>query len=170
MAADNEINVKVTATTGDLEASMKRAANGTPTAGGLASKYAGAAAQTIHLRTSAKLAQTESIHVHVSGAMVTTCPFSDISSAQNVLASVDFLRVLRTPRSRHVVNNIFGENLSGPLLDEKQSSSWRNGDNGVWLVGGWCWDGMVLLEGCVVSAMRVAVGFDVDIPWGALKT
>ncbi|KFY00825.1 hypothetical protein V490_01185 [Pseudogymnoascus sp. VKM F-3557] len=126
-------------------------------------------AQTIHLRTSASLAQTESIHVLGSGAMVTTCPFSDVSSAQNVLRSVKFLRALRTPRSRHVVNNIFGENLTGPLVDEKQSP-WSNGDDKIWLVGGWCWDGMVLLEGCVVSAMRVASALDVDIPWNALKT
>jgi hypothetical protein len=146
---------------------MKLAVNDT-TASGLASKGT-RAAQTIHLRTSASLAQTESIHVHVSGAMVTTCPFSDISSAQNVLRSVKFLRALRTPCSRRVVNNIFGENLTSPLLDEKQSS-WRNGDGKIWLVGGWCWDGMVLLEGCVVSAMRVALALDVDIPWCALET
>jgi len=146
---------------------MKLAMNDT-TASGLASKGR-RAAQTIHLRTSASLAQTESIHVHVSGAMVTTCPFSDISSAQNVLSSVKFLRALRTPRSRRVVNKIFGENLSSPLLDEKESS-WRNGDDKIWLVGGWCWDGMVLLEGCVVSAMRVALALDVDIPWRVLET
>jgi hypothetical protein len=146
---------------------MKLAMNDT-TASGLASKDA-RVAQTIHFRTSASLAQTESIHVHVSGAIVTTCPLSDISSAQNVLRSVKFLRALRTPRSRRVVNNIFGENLTCPLLDEKQSS-WRNGDDKVWLVGGWCWDGMVLLEGCVVSAMRVALALDVDIPWRALET
>lgn len=146
---------------------MKLAVNDA-TASRFASK-GGSAAQTIRLRTSASLAQTESIHVHVSGATVTTCPFSDISSAQNVLRSVKFLRALRTPHSRHVVNNIFGENLTSPLLDEKQSS-WRNGDDNVWLVGGWCWDGMVLLEGCVVSAMRVALALDVDIPWRALET
>lgn len=127
------------------------------------------AAQTIHFRTSASLAQTESVHVHGSGAKVTTCPFSDISSAQNVLKSVKLLRVLRTPHSRRVVNNMFGENLTGPLLDEKKSS-WRDGDDNLWLVGGWCWDGMVLLEGCVVSAMRVASALDVDIPWRALET
>ncbi|KAF2103446.1 hypothetical protein NA57DRAFT_32220 [Rhizodiscina lignyota] len=146
---------------------MKRATNDT-TANGLASKRA-RAAQTIHFRTSVSLGQTESIHVHPSGAMVTTCPFNDISSAQNVLTSVKFLRVLRTPRSRRVVNDIFRENLSSPLLDEKKSS-WRNGDDKIWLVGGWCWDGMVLLEGCVVSAMRVAAALDVDIPWRALET
>jgi hypothetical protein len=146
---------------------MKLAMNDT-SASGLASNGA-RAAQTIHFRTSASLGQTESIHIHGSGAMVTTCPFSDISPAQNVLRSVKFLRALRTPRSRRVVNTIFGENLASPLLDEKQSS-WRNGDDKIWLVGGWCWDGMVLLEGCVVSAMRVALALDVDIPWRALET
>lgn len=146
---------------------MMRATNDT-TASGLASNGA-RAPQTIHFRTSASLAQTESIHVHASGAMVTTCPFGDISSAQNVLSSVKFLRVLRTPRSRRIVNDMFGENLTGPLLDEKHSS-WKNGDDNVWLVGGWCWDGMVLLEGCVVSAMRVASALDVDIPWRAVET
>jgi hypothetical protein len=146
---------------------MKIAVNDT-TASGFVSKGA-KAAQTIRLRTSAILAQTESIHVHASGAMVTTCPFSDISSSKNVLRSVKFLRAIRTPRSRRVINNIFGENLTNPLLDEKQSS-WRNGDDKIWLVGGWCWDGMVLLEGCVVSAMRVALALDVDVPWRALGT
>jgi hypothetical protein len=141
---------------------MKLAANDTA-ASRFASKGA-RAAETIHLRTSASLAQTESIHVHASGAMVTTCSFSDISSTQPVLKSVEFLRVLRTPRSRHVVNNIFGENVASAFLDEKQSP-WRNGNDNIWLVGGWCWDGMVLLEGCVVSAMRVAFSLDVDIPW-----
>jgi hypothetical protein len=124
--------------------------------------------ETIHLYTSATLARTESIHAHMSGVMVTTCPFSDVSSAQDVLTSVEFLRVLRTPKSRQVVNDIFGENHTTSFLDEKQSS-WKNGDNNIWLVGGWCWDGMVLLEGCIVSAMRVASALDVDIPWQSSK-
>jgi hypothetical protein len=42
---------------------------------------------------------------------------------------------------------------------------WRSGDDNVYLVGGWCWDGMVLLEGCVVSAMRVADALGVEVPW-----
>lgn len=145
---------------------MRLATNDTA-ASGVAAKGA-RSPQTIHFRTSVSLAQTESIHVHASGAMVTTCPFSDNSSAQNVLKSVEFLRALRTSRSRHLINNIFGENNSTPLRDEKQSS-WRNGEDKVWLVGGWCWDGMVLLEGCVVSAMRVALALDVDIPWRDLS-
>lgn len=138
------------------------------TANDFASNAAGEA-QTIRLRISASLEQTESMHLHASGAMVTTCPFSDISSSETVLRSVKFVRALRTPRSRRVINNIFSENLTYPLLDEKESS-WRNGDDKIWLVGGWCWDGMVLLEGCVVSAMRVALALDVDIPWRVPET
>lgn len=126
------------------------------------------AAQTIHFRTSTSLGQTESIHVHPSGAMVTTCPLGDSASTQNVLCSAQFQRALRTPLSRRVVNNMFEKNLAYlPLLSDKESA-WRNSDNNVWLVGGWCWDGMVLLEGCVVSAMRVARDFDVDVPWSSV--
>lgn len=144
--------------------STKRSAKGsTPDA------YLGSsAAQTLHFRTSTALAQTESIHVYPSGAMVTTCPFNDISSAQNVLKSASFFRGLRTPRSRRIVNDIFGEGTANPLSDEKMST-WRNGDDNIWLVGGWCWDGMVLLEGCVVSAMRVAAALDVEVPWRTLE-
>ena len=121
-------------------------------------------AHTLHFRTSTVQAQTESIHVYPSGAIVTTCPFNDISSAENVVKSAKFFRGLRTPRSRRIVNNIFGENMDVFRVDDKDSV-WRNGDDNVWLVGGWCWDGMVLLEGCVVSAVRVAQAFDIDIPW-----
>jgi hypothetical protein len=121
-------------------------------------------AQTIHFRTSISLAQTESIHVHTSGALVTTIPLGDISSATNVLKSVNFQRALRTPRSRRLVNGIFNDGPTCPSLDENHPS-WRNGEENVWLVGGWCWDGMVLLEGCMVSAVRVARALGVDIPW-----
>ena len=121
-------------------------------------------AQTINFRTSVSLGLTESHHVHPSGAIVTTCPLRGMGSQEGILRSAQFRRALRTPLSRHVVNKLFDEGNSHDLVDEK-SLSWRNGDNNVWLVGGWCWDGMVLLEGCVVSAMRVARDLDVDVPW-----
>jgi len=120
-------------------------------------------AQTIHFRTSVDLGRTESHHVHPTGAIVTTCPLQQVD-LQDVLRYAQFRRALRTPESRRVVNTLFKEGGSQDLLDEK-SSVWRNGDGNVWLVGGWCWDGMVLLEGCIVSAMRVAHDLDVDVPW-----
>ena len=129
-----------------------------------ASSERASVAQTIHLRTSLSVAQTEAIHVYPCGAMVTTSPLSSIAAAQNVLSTVEFTRTLRTPQSRRILNEVFGERRASSLADEK-AVSWRNGDGNVWLVGGFCWDGMVLLEGCVVSAMRVATALDVNIPW-----
>lgn len=80
----------------------------------------------------------------------------------SILTKARFTRVLRTVGSRKVVNEMFGK-YDG--LSSKPK--WRNGDDGVWIAGAWCWDGMVLLEGCVVSAMRLAEAFDVEVPWAS---
>ncbi|KAF1977651.1 hypothetical protein BU23DRAFT_550924 [Bimuria novae-zelandiae CBS 107.79] len=123
-------------------------------------------AQLIYLRTLAQgLHQTESHHVQPSGAIVTTCPVTPIDP-KLAIHSAKFTRVLRTPESRRIVNSLFQEGTQ-PSEDEKPLAVWRNGDSGVFIVGGWCWDGMVLLEGCVVSAMRVANAFGVEVPWSA---
>ncbi|EON68880.1 hypothetical protein W97_08138 [Coniosporium apollinis CBS 100218] len=124
------------------------------------------AAHTIQLWTSTeRIHRTESIHVQPSGVLVTTCPFSYIDPVHVIKAS-KFTRVLRTPQSRRIVNNIFGNCYPiGAAYGEKRRPGWKNGDGMVWLVGGWCWDGLVLLEGCTVSAMRVAEAFDVQVPW-----
>lgn len=122
------------------------------------------AAQLIHLNTITQgRHQTESHHVQPGGAIVTTCPFSSLDKS-HIKHSAKFTRVLRSPNSQRIVNAIFGytQEHSG---DEKSVPLWRNGDDSVYLVGGWCWDGMVLLEGCVVSAMRVADALGVDVPW-----
>jgi hypothetical protein len=123
-------------------------------------------AQLIYLRTSTEpIRRTESIHVQPCGALVTTCPFTPIDSGLEI-QSASFTRVLRTPESQQIVNSIFSDTYRHPIpRDEKSVPPWKNGDGNVWLVGGWCWDGMVLLEGCVVSAMIVADAFGVEIPW-----
>jgi len=132
-------------------------------------------AQTIHLRTSTSGTHlTESIHVQPSGALVTTCPISPIDPTQ-IIKRARFTRVLRTAESRRIVNSIFGDRphqdnrrlvrKSYDYHEKNSVTGWKNGDDGVWLAGGWCWDGMVLLEGCVVSAMRVAHAFGVEVPW-----
>jgi len=119
--------------------------------------------QLIHIHTSTESEQkTESHHLQPCGAIVTTCPFSPIDPA-HILHSSRFTRVLRSPDSQKMVNAVFRTNPD--LCHDKSTPLWKNGDENVWLVGGWCWDGMVLLEGCVVSAMRVAHALDVEIPW-----
>jgi hypothetical protein len=121
-------------------------------------------AQLICLRTSTdSTTRSESHHIQPCGAIVTTCPYNQLDPAL-VLHSAKFTRVLRSPQSQRIVNAIFGTGQA-VYSDDKSVPQWRNGDDNVWLAGGWCWDGMVLLEGCVVSAMRVANDFDVEVPW-----
>ncbi|KAJ5339273.1 hypothetical protein N7452_006001 [Penicillium brevicompactum] len=116
------------------------------------------APQPIHMRSNDEA--TESIHEHPSSALITTYPIAPIDP-EKVVYTATFTRVLRSASSRQVVNRIFGESRS---TDEK-SQLWRNGNGNVWLVGGWCWDGMVMLEGCLASATRVANALDVEVPW-----
>jgi predicted NAD/FAD-binding protein len=121
-------------------------------------------AQLIRLRTlTSDMSRTESHHVQSCGAIVTTCPYTALEPSL-VLHSAKFTRVLRSPASQRIVNAIFreGQCVSG---DDKSVPQWRNGDDNVYLAGGWCWDGMVLLEGCVVSAMRIANTLGVEVPW-----
>lgn len=107
-------------------------------------------------------AQTEALHLVDCGAVVATCPF-DTTNTSQILHRWDFPRVLRTTESKKVVNQLMAGRAKVSTMDEKPQ--WTNGHDGVWLVGGWCWDGMVLLEGCVTSAMRVADDFEVPVPW-----
>lgn len=112
---------------------------------------------------------TEAIHAQPNGILVTTNPLMPIDPT-TVIRSAVFPRVLRTPISQRVLREVFREDGSVDADSQRDVllhgvKRWRNGDDGVYLVGGWCWDGMVLLEGCVVSAMRVAADLGVDIPW-----
>lgn len=105
-------------------------------------------ADLIHLSTSTSSQTTQASHLHAPGVLITTQPHGPIP-AEHVLGGTTFTRVLRTARSRDIVRGL----VAG------------DGEGGVWVVGGWCWDGMVLLEGCVVSAVRVAKGLGVQVPW-----
>ncbi|KAE8145397.1 hypothetical protein BDV25DRAFT_164780 [Aspergillus avenaceus] len=104
---------------------------------------------------------TEAIHEHPGSVLVTSFPIAPIDPAK-VIHRARLARVLRTPKSRRVVNRIFSGDFEQTQQEDK---TWRNGTGNVWLAGAWCWDGMVLLEGCIVSAMRVAAGLDVEVPW-----
>lgn len=117
--------------------------------------------QPIHICSNSSA--SESIHEHPSSALITTYPIAPIDPAK-VVHRAKFTRVLRTTKSRDIVNRVINLKPSRDILEEKQRE-WRNGDGNVFLVGGWCWDGMVMLEGCIFSAMRVAKCLDVEIPW-----
>lgn len=131
-------------------------------------------AQTITFRTqfSGVCPKTEALHTMPSGVVVSTCPLDDGYDPKKTLQTARFIRTLRTPESRAAVERIMGR--ARKVLDKKQDSpggerDWVNGEDNVWLSGAWCWDGMVLLEGCIVSAMKVADDFGVGVPWRAAK-
>lgn len=113
--------------------------------------------------------RTEALHTMPGGMVVSTCPLDADAHSKEILESARFVRTLRTPESRGIVQRIMSRNSGRAKADGKVSISsydgWVNGEDNVWLAGSWCWDGMVLLEGCVVSAMRVARDLDVQIPW-----
>ncbi|OAA79161.1 Monooxygenase [Akanthomyces lecanii RCEF 1005] len=119
--------------------------------------------------------QTEAWNYLPSGAICRTSPYPYTSEEGTVLHTAHFTRTLRTVESRSIVQRIVcrgdrpstgrGVMASDDGSEKKGRGEWVNGRDNVWVTGSWCWDGMVLLEGCVVSAMRVADEFDVEVPW-----
>lgn len=118
-------------------------------------------AQIMAFRTtfSESVVQTESLHYLSGGLVVRTSPTGRVSEVKGTLDTSRFTRTLRTTESRSMVQKVMETNGAG------SSNEWVNGKDNVWIVGSWCWDGMVLLEGCVVSAMRVAKDLGVAVPW-----
>lgn len=107
---------------------------------------------------------TEATHLRPDGIAVTSCPIAPLPAGHELLSRSIFTRTMRTPESRQVVQDVLNmaSRTNASLYDPK---SWHNGDHDVWVVGAWCFDGMVLLEGAVASAMHVAKAFGVEIPW-----
>ncbi|ODA83524.1 hypothetical protein RJ55_02038 [Drechmeria coniospora] len=111
---------------------------------------------------SASGARTESLHRMPGGVLISTCSLDPHADGERALHTATFTRTLRTLRSRAVVQGVMRASPPRCVDDEP---GWVNGQDNVWLVGAWCWDGLVLLEGCVVSAMKVADDFGVEVPW-----
>lgn len=96
--------------------------------------------------------RTEATRHFAGGVACTTAPrwplaLLGASADARILGAHRFTRVSRTLASREVAQCADGE------------------DEGVYLVGAWCWDGLVLLEGCVRSAERVAKKLGCEVPW-----
>ena len=108
---------------------------------------------------------TEATHMRSDGIAVTSCPILPSPAAGEILTKSTFTRTLRTPQSRQIVASILHGDEPHDAVARYDSKRWRNGDRGTWVVGAWCFDGMVLLEGAVASATHVAKAFGVEIPW-----
>ncbi|CZS81136.1 unnamed protein product [Fusarium graminearum] len=127
------------------------------------------AAQTMTLRTlfpDTGSPRTEALHTMPSGVVVSTCPLRE-AAQPDAIKKARFTRTLRSVESQALVQKLMG----GTSVNKKQAdcddhkAGWVNGQDNVWVTGAWCWDGMVLLEGCVTASMRVASDFGVAIPW-----
>lgn len=124
--------------------------------------------QVICLRTDfGRETRTEALHTMPGGTVVSTCPLDPAAEAKRVLRTARFTRTLRTTQSRAVIQRIIrGSGTTDKKTDEDADDmGWKNGEDNVWLTGAWCWDGMVLLEGCLISATRIADDFGVSVPW-----
>lgn len=109
-------------------------------------------------------AWTEAHQLSPSGACVAVNALGESNQSNAVLSRSQFVRTLRTVESRGLTNRLFGGEMV-QKMGEPVEPGWTNGTDGIWLAGSWCWDGMVLLEGCVVSASRIATKLGVEIPW-----
>ncbi|KAF5511554.1 hypothetical protein CGCS363_v002526 [Colletotrichum siamense] len=124
--------------------------------------------QVICLRTDfGRETRTEALHTMPGGTVVSTCPLDPAAEAKRVLRTARFTRTLRTTQSRAVVQRIIRGSGTVDKKTDKDANEigWKNGEDNVWVTGAWCWDGMVLLEGCLISAMRIADDFGVNVPW-----
>lgn len=143
----------------DYSTLLPQKADAKPATSTSTSTSTGPKTQRIHFRSNNHT--TEAIHEQPNSLLVTTNPLTPLDPAK-VIQSAVFTRVLRSPRSQALINGIFPPPKQN---NGARKGKWHNGDDGVYLAGGWCWDGMVLLEGCVVSAMRVAEDLGVEVPW-----
>ncbi|KAG8672202.1 hypothetical protein FPOAC2_05570 [Fusarium poae] len=126
------------------------------------------AAQTMTLRTlfpDMGSPRTEALHTMPSGVVVSTCPLRE-AAQPDAIKKARFTRTLRSVESQALVQELMGDNpVNKKQADDDHKAGWVNGQDNVWVAGAWCWDGLVLLEGCIESAMRIASDFGVAIPW-----
>ena len=111
---------------------------------------------------------TEATHVHPSGALITVwSKHADVdgdwcssnSTGKSPLGKVHevtFCRVAATLDSSCALEETLGGDTSG--MSRGDSKKWLNGDDGIWVAGGWAWQGLALLEGCVRSGKAAAEG------------
>ena len=123
----------------------------------------------------------EATHVHPSGALITVWPkHADVDtdwSSSTVSAETTAGKVREITFCRVAAT---GNSISSCALEEAlgarggggggqggrgDSKKWRNGDDGVWIAGGWAWQGLALLEGCVRSGKEAAEGVGARCEW-----
>lgn len=105
---------------------------------------------------------TQSTHLHPSNVAVTVspCPSNEIEG-NDTLHVVDLVRPVPTPDSHGLLLHVFGKGC--------HSGVWRNGEDNVYLVGGYASAGLPLLEACVRSAFEAAEAIGARLPFTIIR-
>lgn len=140
--------------------------------------WLGDSSETLTVRTRAcannTVHITEATHVHPSGALITVWPkHADVDGDWSTTTAggggdrfheVSFCRVAATVQSSYALAEAL-DGHRGSVGMGDQEKRWRNGDDGVFVAGGWAWQGLALLEGCVRSGRVAAEGCGARCGW-----
>lgn len=112
---------------------------------------------------------TQSTHQHQSGVkvVVSPCQTPDNGPAgrsnDGEAQVFDLCRPLPTPQSHELLLSVLGK----VATDGKPA--WTNGQDGVYLAGGYASAGLPLLEACVRSALKAAVAIGAELPFALIE-
>ena len=112
--------------------------------------------------------RTESAHEQPSGVTVTTCPLTTVPSSEVISFSQIYKSNADSGEQGKSSTRYLGNTRPARGLGDMILGGGMATEECGW-AGGWCWDGLVLLEGCEVSAMRIARAFGVNVPWEVAK-
>lgn len=105
---------------------------------------------------------TQSTHLHPSNVSVTVSPCpSNGTGDRHTLHVVDLVRPVPTPDSHDLLLRVFGKGC--------HSGIWRNGEDNVYLVGGYASAGLPLFEACVRSAFEAAKAIGARLPFPVIR-
>jgi hypothetical protein len=110
---------------------------------------------------------THSVHRHRSGVEVVVSPCKDDDLAQEPShgeSQAFYLRrPLPTPQSHDLLLSVLGK------VPTHERRTWTNGQDGVYLAGGYASAGLPLLEACVRSALEAAVAIGAKLPFTIVR-
>jgi hypothetical protein len=126
--------------------------------------------ETLELKTYSNSSSgpiTHSVHRHRSGVEVVVSPCQDDDLAQEPShgeSQAFYLRrPLPTPQSHDLLLSVLGK------VPTHERRTWTNGQDGVYLAGGYASAGLPLLEACVRSALEAAVAIGAKLPFTIVR-
>ncbi|KAL3478338.1 hypothetical protein BJX99DRAFT_256665 [Aspergillus californicus] len=109
---------------------------------------------------------TSAKHHHPAGVDVVVSPCLTTGFQQNADGDevIYLTRPLPSPRSHDLLLNVFGKDGNG------RNKEWKNGQDGIYLVGGYASAALPLLEACVRSGLEAAAGIGAKLPFDIMRS